>query len=498
MFYFINEYLLAQNSSVEHAAINRVKLFRQAHQPAKIVTKTYDCLLHRNLATFGLVADDVVNLFDYFQAATRVAPRVVHTVDLPLSPELEIRVGANFSRLTNGDVPVGLVRFVPGTVGRVAAQEFWDPQGNLTAKDLWDWRGFRSATQFFGQNGQLMAQTYYTPQGAPVIEEYFAANPQGQPVTTRLILVDYQRQGDRYFADRDELFTFFLAELSREEPATFISDRPATGIPALLALGNVVKKVLYLPINHVTLPGDPRHAALDGYLRPAFAHLERFAGLVTNTAQQAADILARYPQARVVAIPPVALPALPVVPMGRRRPHSLLYVGRLAADKRLKQLLRIVALVHQRIDDVTLTLYGYGNPAYVHQLKTLVADLQLTSVVTFAGYTADLAERYDDYQVMVTVAASDGGPLGMYEALSHGLPVVSTRFDYGPAALIRPGVNGDLVAAGDEPGAANTLVALLSDPSRLTRMSLAAYASARAWTPEKVWRQWQAWLTKEG
>nr|WP_260352726.1 hypothetical protein [Lactiplantibacillus paraplantarum] len=141
MFYFINEYILGKNSSVEHAAIKRVKLFNHHKAPAQIVTKMYDRLLHQTMGTFKLVDQQVLNMFDYFQQTTTVPAKVLHTEDLQLPDEYAVEVGANFSKVFNGDDLVSNVGFIPGTIGQVFYQEFFDNQGNLSATDLWDWRG---------------------------------------------------------------------------------------------------------------------------------------------------------------------------------------------------------------------------------------------------------------------------------------------------------------------------------------------------------------------
>ena len=104
MYYFVNEYILQKNSSVEHTAMKRVKLFNHYKQPAKIITKIYDRLLHQTIGQFGISDDEVLNMFDYFQGATQKATaKVLTTDDMNLPIEYEVVVGANFSRVFNGD-----------------------------------------------------------------------------------------------------------------------------------------------------------------------------------------------------------------------------------------------------------------------------------------------------------------------------------------------------------------------------------------------------------
>jgi poly(glycerol-phosphate) alpha-glucosyltransferase len=61
MNFFVNQYLMALNSGVEHAEFKRLQLF-QAHQaPAKLVTRQFDGLLHQNMRRFNIADDQMAN-----------------------------------------------------------------------------------------------------------------------------------------------------------------------------------------------------------------------------------------------------------------------------------------------------------------------------------------------------------------------------------------------------------------------------------------------------
>ncbi|WP_061775858.1 accessory Sec system glycosyltransferase Asp1 [Levilactobacillus senmaizukei] len=503
MYYFVNEYILQKNSSVEHTAMNRVRLFNHFQRPAKIVTKIYDRLLHQTLTNFGLKDDDVVNMFDFFQGTTKMAEtKVMHTDDLRLPVESEVSVGANFSGVSVGDIPTGNVGFIPGTIGRVFYQEFVDSQGNAIETDLWDWRGFKSATQYFGQDGKLIMQRYYQPDGQIVLEEYFAPDTNGNPLASRMILKDYQGKGDLFFQNPDGLFEFFLAELSKQDPetTTFISDRPGTGVRPLLALNDSSRKYVYVPINHVVKQDDPIYGQLDGFLQPAFDHFNSFDGFITATPQQAADLKQRFPKANVTSISVVSTTPLvkgetSLKPMAQRLAGSLLYVGRISADKQIEQLIRMFAIIKQRVPHAIFDLYGYGEPAFMKQMTDLVNELQLQSSVTLKDYYPDIDGQYDNYQALVNLSFVDGGPMGMQEAMTHGIPAISTPFNYGPQDYIQDGVNGYLCKPGDTLAMADRIVDLFTDSKKLAKLSEGAYTTAhKNWTRQKVWNRWQKFL----
>ena len=496
MYYFINEYILQKNSSVEHTAIDRVKLFNRYQTPAKIVTKMYDRLLHRTIDDFGVKSDEVLNMFDFFQGTATVPTKVMHTEDLHLPTEYAVQVGANFSVISNGDDTIENVGFIPGTIGRVFYQEYVDNQGNLLSTDLWDWRGFKSSTQYFGQNGKLVLERYYNLAGETVMEQYFVPDTNGNPLASRIILKNYDGVAERFFQNTDALFGFFIHELSRlgNGEATFISDRPGTGVQPLLHLDAPAHKYVLVPIYHTRDINDPLHAQLDAFLQPAFDNVARFDGFITSTAAQAAHIKARFPQANVLT-----MPAVTTAPTSQsklkpitERPKQLLYVGRLAVDRQIDQLIRVAALVKAKKSDVQLDIYGYGDPEYVKTLTKLIEELKLQGNVHLMDYHADIEDRYDDYQILLNTALADGGPMAIPEAMSHGIPTVSYRFNYGPADMINDGVDGFLIDQGNQLAMSDRVISLLSDATQLTTVSEAAFKQMHEnQTHLKVWHQWQ-------
>ncbi|WP_137625456.1 glycosyltransferase [Lactiplantibacillus pingfangensis] len=499
MIYFINEYILPKNSSVEHRAMQRVKLFTHYHTPAQIVTKVYDRLQHRVLPDFELADDQVLNMFDYFQQATTVPTKELHTEDLNLPVEYAVEVGNNFSRVFDGDDLVQNVGFIPGTIGRIFYQEYLDNQGNRASTDLWDWRGFKSSTQYFGQDGKLTMERYYTPAGRIALEQYFVADTKGNPLASRLILKDYGNQAERFFQNPTALFNFFIAELSHQdtEQTVFISDRPGTGIDPLLALNDDAKKFVMIPIYHAKDINDPLHAPLDGFLQPAFDNLQHFDGFITPTESQEQQLQQRFPKLAVTTIPTVATTSLKqghLVPI-TERPKQLLYVGRLAPDRQLDQLIRVVALVKAQLPNIQCDLYGFGDADYLATLQDLINELKLSNQVHLKDYDPKLVEKYDNYQLLLNTELVNGGPLAMPEAMTHGVPVISYRFNYGPRDFIESGTDGYVVPAGDQLKMSQHIIDLLTQPERLTAFSEAAFKKMHVnQTHLKVWHRWQRLL----
>ena len=78
----------------------------------------------------------------------------------------------------------------------------------------------------------------------------------------------------------------------------------------------------------------------------------------------------------------------------------------------------------------------------------------------------------------------------MGEALSHGVPVVSYDYLYGPAGMVKSGVNGELIPLNNQRSFVETVVKLLKDPEELQKLSTGAYESLDPISDTTTWQQW--------
>ena len=170
----------------------------------------------------------------------------------------------------------------------------------------------------------------------------------------------------------------------------------------------------------------------------------------------------------------------------RPGPPTLLFVGRLAPHKRQDELIRLVALLRRhRLGDARLVLVGEPlNEPYLAALRGL-ADELAPGAVTFERSLSreQLAGRYREASVFVSVSEHEGFCIPLLEAFHFGVPVVAR-----PAGGV-PEVAGDAALLADDRDLAvlAELVALAIEDGALGdelrergRARLAAYAPERA------------------
>lgn len=495
MYYFVNQYILSQNSSVEHAEFARVKLFQQFETPAKIVTRDFDPVLHSTIKKFGLADDQVQNMFDFFAGTTDYTGEPLKFDALHLSTDYQFTTGNNFRTFSDGGRTVGEVHFAPGTVARVRNIDYFDVSGNLTLREQYDIRGFKTADEFFGQDGQMHYQALYRPDQTKYMERYYVKSTENTPINSLNRLINYQGH-DYYFDTIDDLFTFFLDRLnnSTAEDNTFIADRPAMANNPVMDMMTPAKKLLWLPINHVAEGNDPVAGVLSGVYQQALSrdNIGRFDGLIVMTAQQKADLKKRFKrQIKIYQVSGGIAATGEPVPMAQRQPNRIIHVGRLGLDKQIDQVIQVFQGIHDQIPTATLTLYGYGEGADVAKFEEQVKNAGLEGLVTFAGYLPDTSSVYENAQLYLDCARIDGQPLSLVEALGHGVPALAYDYPYGPSDLITNGKNGYLIAPNTPTKMIQTAVKLLKNPARLQKMSDQAYELSRAVDAQHVWKQWQ-------
>ena len=153
----------------------------------------------------------------------------------------------------------------------------------------------------------------------------------------------------------------------------------------------------------------------------------------------------------------------------------LIYVGRLAAEKRLDWLRPLL----DAMPEVRLAIVGDG------PIRPALAQQFANTPTVFAGYLEgqDLSCAYAAGDLFVFPSASETFGNVVLEAMASGLPVVAARAG-GPVDLVHDGVNGYLCdASRPEPFCAQ-VERLVRDPAERARLAAGAlrYAQSQSWT----------------
>jgi glycosyltransferase involved in cell wall biosynthesis len=114
-----------------------------------------------------------------------------------------------------------------------------------------------------------------------------------------------------------------------------------------------------------------------------------------------------------------------------------------------------------------------GSGVLLPELERLVAELDCSSSVTFAGHVTDTDGLLAGSSILLAPAAAEPFGLSVVEAMAHGLAVVAAG---GGAHVETVGDDGVLFPPGDEDDAAAGLARLADDPAALASVGHALRA----------------------
>jgi glycosyltransferase involved in cell wall biosynthesis len=161
------------------------------------------------------------------------------------------------------------------------------------------------------------------------------------------------------------------------------------------------------------------------------------------------------------------------------RPYHLLSVGQLIERKRPLEFLEIAAAVARDVPGLRAAMVGDG--PLMSQLRVRAGELGVAEQVELCGQMGEVEELLGRSRVFVLSSRNEGLSIAMAEAMMSGaVPVVTDVGDL--RDLVRHGVNGYLVAAGDCQEFVCVITNLLRDEELWSRLSQAAIESARTHT----------------
>jgi glycosyltransferase involved in cell wall biosynthesis len=147
------------------------------------------------------------------------------------------------------------------------------------------------------------------------------------------------------------------------------------------------------------------------------------------------------------------------------------WMGRMTAVKRTDDVVFAFANLRARGVDAALCFVGDGPDRT--DVEERAYELGVARDCFYLGYQDDVAGWYAAFDAFVLPSANEGTPVSVIEALAAGCPVVATDVG-GVSDVVREGVDGFLVAAGDTDALAARLEELAGDEALRRRMGGAA------------------------
>lgn len=143
-------------------------------------------------------------------------------------------------------------------------------------------------------------------------------------------------------------------------------------------------------------------------------------------------------------------------------------------QKNQSMMINAFANIVKKYPEYELHFLGAGND--LEKYKNLVRQLGVEKSVKFLGNVAQPLEYIKDCRAFLLSSNYEGMPNALMEAMSIGLPCISTDcFGGGAASLISNGVNGFLVDIDDEKAFSQKMELLINDSEICKSIGDAAY-----------------------
>lgn len=254
--------------------------------------------------------------------------------------------------------------------------------------------------------------------------------------------------------------------------------------PALNLLAARYARPSTIRVGQVHQQLKPRHTALRKAIIEDYPRLDAVVTLTEGDRAEYARMLDH--RVRVLRVPnPVAsLDAVLADPDAK----VVVAAGRLTRAKGFDLLIPAFERVVAKDPDWRLRIFGAG--PLEAELAALIDDCGLSENVRLMGRTGKLDEELAKASIFALSSRSEGLPMVILEAFTHGLPVVSCNYP-GAEEIVSDGRDGIVVPVEDVDELGNALAWLATDLETRTEMGTRARAKSRDYGPDAIGAVWE-------
>ena len=440
MIYNINLGIGWASSGVEYAQSYRAAMLRNIHQPAKFIFTdmiSYEHIEHmtRNI---GFLDSEVIWLYMYF-TNFKMTP-VTYTKD-QLEKTFENKkytyrrdgkIGRYIFEGNNNFYTVYFVKEDSDLVHRVEMVS----NGFLIRKDYYTYaRLFSEYYAPLDNKAHLYLRRFFNEDGSVAYEEI---NDDEN--------VMYQMK-DQILCSKEEFIQYFISSLNLTNKDIVILDR-TTGVgQAVLMSAKQARIGIVIHADHFSQENtNDDYILWNNYYEYPFHMYKHVDFYIAATEEQSSLFVDQFQKynhytPKIYTIPVGSLKELKY-PKQKRKPFSVITASRLASEKHIDWVIEATTIVHEKIPEITLDIYGQGGEK--EKLEKQIKDANAESYIKLCGQQ-NLDEVYKNYEVYLSGSTSEGFGLSLMEAIGGGLPIIGFDVRYGNPTFIDDSKNGYLI-----------------------------------------------------
>ena len=164
---------------------------------------------------------------------------------------------------------------------------------------------------------------------------------------------------------------------------------------------------------------------------------------------------------------------------------TLLFLGFINERKGIFDLLEVMSIHHDELmGKVNLIIGGNG---YIQKLKDMISANSLEDMASFCGWISgeEKTAKLNSADVFILPSYAEGLPISILEAMSYGLPIISTRVG-GIPEVVSDMRNGFLVTPGDKDELYNAVMFMVNNSSKRKEMGMVSKRMVEPHYPQNV------------
>ena len=175
--------------------------------------------------------------------------------------------------------------------------------------------------------------------------------------------------------------------------------------------------------------------------------------------------------------------------------HKIVAVGRLDTQKNFQLLIKAFKEFSKEYLDYTLQIYGEGPEREL--LEKLITTYGLEEKVFLCGRVQDIKNKLLEAEFFVLSSDYEGMPNALIEAMTLGIPVISTDCPCGgPAELISNENMGILIRVRDVKAMARAMEYYAQNPSLAEKCGRNAKNILKKVSPDNITKQWILYINE--
>ncbi|MCR5770248.1 MAG: glycosyltransferase [Butyrivibrio sp.] len=172
-----------------------------------------------------------------------------------------------------------------------------------------------------------------------------------------------------------------------------------------------------------------------------------------------------------------------------KRDKTIVTVGRIDENKNHKLIIDAFNKIRNEYPDYELHIYGDGPDR--DKLFRYAGAKGLNDKVIFEGSVTDVADKIQASSMFVLASDMEGMPNALIEAMSLGIPCITTDCMYDTSELVKDNINGIVIPKGDVDAMAVAMKKLMDDPEYASKLGDSASRIKEEVAPDVINRKWE-------